>query len=69
MKANAADAITILLDGTKLTTDAPPYIKAQQNVTMVPLRVISEGLGAQVAWSQAAKRSRSKRTAASWLLS
>ncbi|MBS5909347.1 MAG: family 10 glycosylhydrolase [Paenibacillus macerans] len=55
MKANAADAITILLDGTKLTTDAPPYIKAQQNVTMVPLRVISEGLGAQVAWSQAAK--------------
>lgn len=55
MKANAADAITILLDGTKLSTDAPPYIKPQQNVTMVPLRVISEGLGAKVAWSQAAK--------------
>ncbi|WP_055107668.1 family 10 glycosylhydrolase [Paenibacillus ihumii] len=51
-QANAAAArpIEIILDGRLLTSEAPPYIKPKNNVTMVPLRVISEGLGAQVDW-------------------
>lgn len=51
----AATDIRIILDGEALSTDASPYIKPGANVTMVPLRVISENLGAQVAWSQADK--------------
>lgn len=53
--AAAATDIRIILDGEALSTDASPYIKPGVNVTMVPLRVISENLGAQVAWSQADK--------------
>lgn len=48
--AAAARPIEIILDGKVLLSDAPPYIKPKNNVTMVPLRVISEGLGAQVDW-------------------
>lgn len=40
--------ITMLLDGQLLKSDVPPYLKS--NFTMVPLRVISEGLGANVDW-------------------
>ncbi|GGH25292.1 family 10 glycosylhydrolase [Paenibacillus segetis] len=47
--------ITIYLDGVSLASDTAPYIKPKENVTMVPLRVISEGLGASINWSQAAK--------------
>ncbi|RUT47782.1 hypothetical protein EJP82_05215 [Paenibacillus anaericanus] len=47
--------ITIYLDGVSLSSDAAPYIKPKENVTMVPLRVISEGLGATIDWSQATK--------------
>lgn len=56
-KAEAASygTIEIYLDGVSLPSDTAPYIKQKQNVTMVPLRVISEGLGAQVEWSQAAQ--------------
>ncbi|TKH41932.1 hypothetical protein C1I60_21740 [Paenibacillus terrae] len=43
--------IEIILDGQPLKSDASPYIVQGANVTMVPLRVISEGLGAQVNWS------------------
>ncbi|MFK4301031.1 MULTISPECIES: family 10 glycosylhydrolase [unclassified Paenibacillus] len=43
--------IEIILDGQPLQSDALPYIVQGANVTMVPLRVISEGLGAQVNWS------------------
>ncbi|ALP38575.1 hypothetical protein ASL14_22735 [Paenibacillus sp. IHB B 3084] len=43
--------IEIILDGQTLQSDASPYIVQGANVTMVPLRVISEGLGAQVNWS------------------
>ncbi|MET3210587.1 UNVERIFIED_CONTAM: uncharacterized lipoprotein YddW (UPF0748 family) [Paenibacillus sp. PvR008] len=43
--------IEIILDGQPLQSDASPYIVQGANVTMVPLRVISEGLGAQVNWS------------------
>lgn len=49
--AGTAD-IRIYLDGALLSADAPPYIKPGADITMVPLRVISEGLGARVAWSQ-----------------
>ncbi|MCK8486198.1 family 10 glycosylhydrolase [Paenibacillus sp. MBLB2552] len=54
--AVAASDIRIILDGTELSSDTSPYIKPGANVTMVPLRVISENLGAQVAWSQADKK-------------
>ncbi|WP_018751528.1 family 10 glycosylhydrolase [Paenibacillus sanguinis] len=52
--AGTAD-IRIYLDGALLSTDSPPYIKPGADVTMVPLRVISEGLGARVDWSQSDK--------------
>lgn len=56
-KAGAASAqdIQIYLDGALLPSDTSPYIKPKENVTMVPLRVISESLGAQVEWSQQTK--------------
>lgn len=54
-KAESGDRISIFLDGSLLQSDTPPYIKAEQNVTMVPLRIISEKLGAQVNWSSTAK--------------
>ncbi|GAB6929846.1 hypothetical protein JCM10914A_38290 [Paenibacillus sp. JCM 10914] len=47
--------ISILLDGVKLNSDVSPYILPKVYVTMVPTRVISEGLGAGVAWDQKAK--------------
>ncbi|MDP4096762.1 family 10 glycosylhydrolase [Paenibacillus sp. P96] len=50
--ATPSKDITIYLDGAALETDVSPYIKQTDNVTMVPLRVISQGLSAQVAWSQ-----------------
>lgn len=53
--AAAAGDIQIYLDGVLLPSDSAPYIKAAENVTMVPLRVISEGLGAQAEWSPASK--------------
>ncbi|SDG08143.1 Uncharacterized lipoprotein YddW, UPF0748 family [Fontibacillus panacisegetis] len=56
-KAGAASAkeIQIYLDGALVPSDTSPYIKPKENVTMVPLRVISEGLGARVEWSQQTK--------------
>lgn len=44
--------ISIQLDGVKLDSDVAPYILPKVNVTMVPTRVISEGLGASVVWEQ-----------------
>ncbi|HZG17669.1 MAG TPA: family 10 glycosylhydrolase [Candidatus Bathyarchaeia archaeon] len=44
--------ISIYLDGQEVKSDIAPYILPQVNVTMVPLRVISEGLGATVSWHQ-----------------
>ncbi|WP_219838099.1 family 10 glycosylhydrolase [Paenibacillus sp. R14(2021)] len=50
--AHAADrSIGIYLDGRKLASDVSPFIVPKVNVTMVPLRVISEGIGASVAWT------------------
>ena len=42
--------ISIFLDGKQIHSDVAPYILPQVNVTMVPLRVISENLGANVLW-------------------
>jgi len=47
-----SSGISIQLDGVKLDSDVSPYILPKVNVTMVPTRVISEGLGASVAWEQ-----------------
>ena len=47
--------ISIMLDNVPLETDLAPYIIPKVNVTMVPLRVISEGIGAKVSWSQSAR--------------
>ncbi|GIP20232.1 family 10 glycosylhydrolase [Paenibacillus sp. J22TS3] len=43
-----SSTITMLLDGQPLTSDVPPYLKS--GFTMVPVRVITEGLGASVDW-------------------
>lgn len=51
----ASGEITIYLDGSQLQTDVAPYLKPKDNVTMVPLRVISEGIGASVKWNQSTK--------------
>lgn len=53
--AAAERDIQIYLDGQLLPSDTAPYIKPGHNVTLVPLRVISEGLGAQVTWSSATR--------------
>lgn len=42
--------ISIYLDGKQIHSDVSPYILPQVNITMVPLRVISENLGADVFW-------------------
>ncbi|NMO96862.1 family 10 glycosylhydrolase [Paenibacillus lemnae] len=53
-KAQSA-AIQIFLDGGKLSSDVSPYILPKVNVTMVPTRVISQGLGASIQWNQQSK--------------
>jgi len=45
----AADTISITLNGKTIPTDTPPFIDPN-NRTMVPVRFISEALGANVAW-------------------
>ncbi|MFD1773086.1 family 10 glycosylhydrolase [Paenibacillus rhizophilus] len=50
----ASAVITLELDGMTLASDVPPYITAKY-VTMVPLGVISKGLGAQVQWNQSTR--------------
>lgn len=54
-QAKSTKSISIILDGVELTSDTPPYVLPKLNITLVPLRVISEGLGASVAWSQSNK--------------
>jgi uncharacterized lipoprotein YddW (UPF0748 family) len=43
--------IRIILNGKTITSDVTPYILPKVNVTMVPLRIISEELGASVNWN------------------
>ncbi|MGV7117414.1 family 10 glycosylhydrolase [Paenibacillus kyungheensis] len=50
---HAADSdIKIMLDGEQIQGDAAPYITSKSNVTMVPLRLVSENLKAKIAWNQ-----------------
>ncbi|GIO07679.1 hypothetical protein J31TS6_37070 [Brevibacillus reuszeri] len=50
--AQTSPGISIFLDGQQIKSDVAPYIIPKVNVTMVPLRVISESLGAEVYWDQ-----------------
>lgn len=52
-KANAASVISIVLDGQRIKGDVDPYIVS--NTTLVPMRLVSENLGAQIQWSQSEK--------------
>jgi uncharacterized lipoprotein YddW (UPF0748 family) len=52
VSAEVPSTISIYLDGNKISTDVPPYIIPKVNITMVPLRVISQNLGAGVDWLQ-----------------
>lgn len=49
-QAQSSPVISIFLDGQQVHSDVSPYIIPKVNVTMVPLRVISESLGAEVYW-------------------
>ncbi|WP_232698130.1 family 10 glycosylhydrolase [Brevibacillus daliensis] len=51
-KVHADQGISIFLDGQQVHTDVAPFIIPNVNVTMVPLRIISESLGAEVNWDQ-----------------
>ncbi len=58
MAANTKNAISydvrVVVNGSPAVSEAPPYIL--QNVTMVPLRFISETLGASVGWDEQTKQ-------------
>mgnify|MGYP001190455353 FL=1 len=47
--------IRIFLDHRPLVSDVAPYLVPKHNVTLVPLRLIGEGIGATVGWDPAAK--------------
>ncbi|QYR24146.1 family 10 glycosylhydrolase [Paenibacillus sp. sptzw28] len=55
VQAQDARRIGIYLDGQEIKSDVSPYILPKAGVTLVPLRVISEGLGAGVDWTQRTK--------------
>jgi len=48
LRAYPADQIEIFIDGRQLDCEVPPVI--MNDITMVPLRAISEGLGMEVKW-------------------
>ena len=58
---SAANEITLVIDGVKVSSDVAPVIVDSR--TLVPLRVISETLGAEVDWN-AAKQQATIKTAA-----
>ena len=47
--------IKIMLDGAPVVTDTDPYVIPKANLTMVPIRVVSESLQAVVDWKQNTK--------------
>lgn len=47
------EAINLMIGGQAVTADVPPVIKNGR--TLVPVRVIAEGLGAEVDWNEAAR--------------
>lgn len=50
--AYAADVVTILIHGKKISSEA---VKIENGTTLVPLRVIAEGLNQNVNWDQKTK--------------
>ena len=55
----AADGVRITLDGAELALDVPAFARAVDGEdirTMVPVRVIAEGLGADVLWLEAERQ-------------
>ena len=52
--AASAPQIALVIDGRAVTTDVPPLLRDGR--TLVPIRVISEYLGARVTWDPAARR-------------
>ncbi|GGD66888.1 family 10 glycosylhydrolase [Paenibacillus nasutitermitis] len=55
VSAETPKSISIFLDGQQIKSDVSPYIVPKADTTLVPLRVISEGLGASVDWEQLTK--------------
>lgn len=53
VKVNVAPVISLKLDGIYIKSDVSSYI--ENNRTMVPIRVISESLGANVDWNEETK--------------
>jgi len=53
--AHAAGHIGILVDGNPIQSDVPPFIDPRTNRTMVPVRFVSEALGATVDWDGVAR--------------
>ena len=53
--APSKQSIRIFLDRQEIMSDVSPYVLPKLNITLVPLRVISEGLGANVTWNQLTK--------------
>lgn len=45
-------AATLQFNGVPIDSDFNPYVDSTTNTTYVPLRVISEGLGASVSWNK-----------------
>jgi N-acetylmuramoyl-L-alanine amidase len=56
----AAEAIHIIVDGSVVQTDVPPYIDGNDR-TIVPVRFISEELGCEVDWNQGKKMATASR--------
>ncbi len=54
IRSEAASDITIIIDGQVLETDVAPFI--EDGRTLVPMRAIFEGLGADVTWNESARR-------------
>lgn len=51
--AAASENVNLLIEGKSVKPDVPPLIKNGR--TLVPVRVIAEGLGAQVGWEQSTR--------------
>ncbi|MBU8715684.1 MULTISPECIES: N-acetylmuramoyl-L-alanine amidase [Brevibacillus] len=47
------ETVSLMIGGQAVTPDVPPLIKSGR--TLVPVRVIAEGLGADVAWNEATR--------------
>lgn len=48
--AQAEESVNLMIEGQSISPEVPPVIKNGR--TLVPVRVIAEGLGAQVGWDQ-----------------